>query len=45
MVRFIDKFATTNCLTLGHYYIVDRVEGKYYRLSGVRYKYPKYYFE
>ncbi|GEM_PF-5265374 len=45
MVRFVDKFATTSCLTLGNYYIVDRVEGNYYRLVNVKYKYPKYYFE
>lgn len=45
LVRFIDKFATTSCLTLGHYYVVESIEGKYYRLEGVKYKYPIYYFE
>ncbi len=45
MVRFVDKIAKTSCLTLGHYYVVDRSEGNFYYLVGIKYKYPKYYFE
>lgn len=45
MVRFIDKFASTSELILGHYYTVGKSDDKFYWLNDVKYKYPKKYFE